>query len=116
MTFISYLILERPILRCRLILDVVTSSSKVSSHSEPLGCPIVSTDTSSTDSEKDSFENFLLLIVLSLSFIPLLVSSCLMDSKTSFMDNRDLIEEFDIVDVVDVCLDLGAVFLFNEGR
>ena len=112
---ISYLSLERPILLWRFMLDVVTSSSKVSSNSESSGSLRVSSDISSTDSENDNFGKFFLFIVLSFSFTPWL-SSCLIESKTSFMDNRDLIEEFDIDEVVEVCLDLAAVLFLIEGR
>ena len=112
---ISYLSLERPILLWRFMLDVVTSSSKVSSNSESSGSLRVSSDISSTESENDNFGKFFLFVVLSLSSTTWL-SSCLIESKTSFMDNRDLIEEFDIDEVVEVCLDLAAVLFLIEGR
>ena len=86
------------------MLDVACSS-KVSSTSQ-LSCPLVSSEISSTESEKDNLErlNFLLFVVSSISKSML---SALLISNASCSDSFDLIEVFDIVELIEVCLDLG---------
>ena len=95
------------------MLDVAFSS-KVSSTSE-FSLSLVCFELSSTEYEKDDFESLKLA-----NFVPSSIFestfSIVLGSNSSFIDFLDLTEEFDIVELMDVCLDIGVNPRLEDGR